>query len=59
MPGDLILLNEQFVSYYGIRHIISHETKLFTKKCIHKFNVAHCKCTDMKFDFEQKSIREC
>ena len=29
MPGDLILPNEQFVAYYGIRHIISHETKLF------------------------------
>ena len=28
IPGDLILPNEQFVVYYGIRHIISHETKL-------------------------------
>ena len=46
MP-DLILPNEQFVAYYGIRHIISHETKLlnFIKKYIHRFNVAHCKCT--------------
>ena len=36
IPGDLILSNEQFVAYYGIRHI--------------RFNVAHCKCTDMKFE---------
>ena len=47
---SIIVSNEQFVSYYGIRHIISHETKLFTKKCIHRFNVAHCKSIDMKFE---------
>ena len=45
MPVEfyVIVSNEQFVSYYGIRHIISHEQNHFIKKCVHRFNVAHCK----------------
>ena len=37
----MIVSDEQFVSYYGIRHVISHETKIisytfFAEKCIHR-----------------------
>ena len=41
---SIIVSIEQFVFYYGIRHIISYHMKQ-NKKCIHRFNVAHCKCT--------------
>ena len=37
--------NEQFVSYYGIWLIIAcMKQNHWAKKCIHRFNVSHCKC---------------
>ena len=35
----VIVSNEQFVSYYGIRHIISHEQNHFIKKCVESTQV--------------------
>ena len=40
---SIIVSNEQFVSYYGIIDISYHIKQ--NKKCIHRFKVAHWKCT--------------
>ena len=43
--------NEKFVSYYGIWLIIAcMKQNCWAKKCIHRFNVSHYKCTDMKLE---------
>ena len=47
---SIILPNEQFVSYYGIRHIIAWEN-YFTKKCIHVYPLQVYKYEIWELDF--------
>ena len=55
MPVGFEVSNEQFVSYYGIKHIIAcmkqNHWTVVTKKCIHRFKCIPLQVyTDMKFE---------
>ena len=43
LMSNLFLTMELDISYHM-------KQNYFTKKCIHRFNVAYCKCTDMEFE---------